>query len=129
MRNIALKYGKGGHLAARELKFHCWRASLRITRCAAFAETLDRPFRRLRTACSLAADEAALILARFYMSPPAGPGRADSFLKTAFGIIYRSDSTFNMTPADMLVNSPDVQFCTGSDNRCFGGSFHENRQY
>jgi len=27
-----------------------------------------------RTACSLAADEAALILARFYMSPPANPG-------------------------------------------------------
>ena len=26
-----------------------------------------------RTACSLAADEAALILTRFYMSPPANP--------------------------------------------------------
>ncbi len=29
------------------------------------------------TACSLATDEAAPTVARFYMSPPAGPGRTD----------------------------------------------------
>jgi len=34
----------------------------------------DRAFKALHTTCSLAADEAALILARFYMSPPASPG-------------------------------------------------------
>jgi hypothetical protein len=31
-----------------------------------------------RTACSLSADETALILVRFYMSPPASPGPGDA---------------------------------------------------
>ena len=49
--------------------------ALRVTRSAFNLQAPDvRAFRLYRKTCSLAADEAALILARFYMSPPAIPG-------------------------------------------------------
>jgi hypothetical protein len=56
-----------------------------------------RAFRSFCTTCSLAADEAALILARFYMSPPANPSGLAS-KETAFGINNRPDSTFSVRP-------------------------------
>ena len=56
----------------------------------------------------LAADEAALILARFYMSPPANPGgmaKKDGVLGNQ---ITGSDSNFSFLPPDILVNSLSV---------------------
>ena len=38
-----------------------------------FAASLNRAFKTFRAACSFAVGEAALIMARFYMSPPARP--------------------------------------------------------
>src|SRR5689334_2597752 len=58
-----LRSSVGGHLICA---MHALRPKLQGTDVRAFGTS--------RTACSLAADEAALILARFYMSPPAGPG-------------------------------------------------------
>jgi hypothetical protein len=49
-------------------------------------------------------DEAALILARFYMSPPADPG-GSAKKDSVYGIDYRPDSTFNMRPVGILVNA------------------------
>ena len=59
-----------------------------------------------RTACSLTADEAALILARFYMSPPANPGGSAN--KDGVGTINRPDSTFSFLLVAILVNSGDT---------------------
>jgi hypothetical protein len=42
--------------------------------CLNFPALDVRAFEAFRATCSLAVDEAALILARFYMSPPASPG-------------------------------------------------------
>jgi hypothetical protein len=68
-----------------------------------------RAFRLFRTACSLAADEAALILARFYMSPPANPGGLalkETALESTTGLIPTSVCTH----AGMLVNSSGTWF-------------------
>jgi hypothetical protein len=59
-----------------------WKTLLAVIKFAHHAQCLKfiqgtvdvRAFRFFRTTCSLAAGEAALILARFYMSPPANPG-------------------------------------------------------
>jgi hypothetical protein len=73
-------------------------------------EALDvRAFGTNRTICSLAADEAALILARFYMSPPANP-LGDWLLKTASESETGPDSTFSLLPPDILVNSSQCLF-------------------
>src|SRR5690348_15476113 len=75
-KNRREKIRKGGHLRRFRTKSFSWRSSeLRIKR-SAFKQTA-RTFRSLsnsRTACSYATGEAALILARLYMSPPASPG-------------------------------------------------------
>jgi hypothetical protein len=49
----------------------------RSARCArlTFRRPIIRPAAAIRAACSLTEGEAALFLARFYMSPPANPGR------------------------------------------------------
>jgi hypothetical protein len=47
---------------------------LRFTRYAGISGASNRAFRAFRITRSLPVDEAALILARFYMSPPADPG-------------------------------------------------------
>jgi hypothetical protein len=48
---------------------------MRNKRRAKYSWALMNPIvQAFSTACSLTADETALILARFYMSPPANPG-------------------------------------------------------
>ena len=74
--------------------------------CQNFTALDVRAFGACRTACSLAADEAALILARFYMSPPANPGGL-AFKRRRWNQKTGPDSTFSLLPADILVNSSD----------------------
>jgi hypothetical protein len=75
-RRTQKKLEKGGHPSVRELEDP-------VGESTAANYTLRQNIKRFTdcsgtfcTACSLAADEAALIVARFYMSPPADPGRA-----------------------------------------------------
>jgi hypothetical protein len=65
-----------------------------------------RAFRVFRTTCSLTANEAALILARFYMSPPANPGgmaKKETALESIIGLIPPSVCA----STGILVNSSD----------------------
>ena len=90
---------KGGHSPGRKLGRLCWRSSfLRSRRRAELLAPMNPTVPISRTACSLTGGEAALILARFYQAPPAGPGRTD------FQTLMESDSTYSLAPVRMLVN-------------------------
>ena len=71
------------------------------------ASTWIRAFGAFLTACSLPADEAALILVRFYTSPPANPGGLAEH-RDGWNQITGPDSTSSVAPAGILVNDPLV---------------------
>jgi len=71
------------------------------------AASFNRAFKTFRAACSFAVGEAALIMARFYMSPPADPGGPAKRDGVGIGTTG-PDSTFSLLLPDILVNGPKV---------------------
>src|SRR5579883_2091206 len=69
---------KGRSPSVCELGNFRWRSICALRAAPNSLRHSNRAFRVFRTACSLTEGEAALILARFYMSPPANPGWAGS---------------------------------------------------